>query len=193
MTKLLKDNYALVAGVLLPLVLIVVFFVAGNARVSSVPDPQFDAVFAVNYSDQSANNRYKIGLDDGKLHVRVRQAPEGRAQQNRKDPIIYVFDHKSQHARKIDIDFDNVASGKVADPDLGILNRSRIDSSIVSPDGYRFEYRRRGGGGLFSNIFGARHRNRDRSNYALVKDGRMVPVVGSDAIWTAHFIGWIEK
>jgi len=192
MTKLLKDNYALVAGVVLPLVLIVVFFVVGNARVSSVPDPQYDAVFAINYSDRSTNNRYKIGLDDGMLYIRARSLPDEKTLSNRTLPTIFVFDHTTRHARKIDIDFEHIEKGKVVDPDLDILNKSRIRSDIVSSDGYKFEYRRGlGGGGLIGEIFGSRRRN--RSNYALVKDGRMVPVVGSEPFWNAHFIGWIGK
>lgn len=192
MTRFLKDNYALVAGILLPLVLIAVFFVAGNVQVSNVADPQHDAVFAINYSDRSTNYRYRIGLDDGKLHIRIRQRPDGKAWPHRQDPIIYVFDHETRHARKIDIDFEHVENGKVVDPDLDILNKSRINSKIVSPDGYKFEHRRnRGGGGLMREIFGSRRHN--RSNYALVKEGRAVPVVGSETIWTAHFLGWIEK
>ena len=192
MTKLLKDNYALVAGILLPLVLILVFFVVGNARVSTVPDPKFDAIFAINYSDRSANNRYRIGLDDGKLYIRTRSPPEGKRRSNRKFPAIFVFDHTTRHARKIDIDFEHIEKGRVIDPDLDTLNKSRIRSNAVSSDGYKFEYRRhRGRGGLVGEIF--RSRSRSRSNYALVKDGRSVPVVGTEPFWNAHFLGWIEK
>lgn len=192
MTKFFKNNYALLAGILLPLVLIGVFFVVGNVRVSSVPDPQYDAVFVINYSDRSTSNRYKIGLDDGKLYIRTRPLPEGKRRSHRNLPAIFVFDHQTRHARKIDIDFEHIEKGRVVDPDLDILNKGRISSNAVSSDGYKFEYRRRRGrGGLMGEIF--RSRSRPRSNYALVKDGRAVPVVGSEPFWNAHFIGWIEN
>ena len=192
MMKRLKENYALIAGVLLPLALIAVFFVAGNMRLSTVPDPMYDAVFATNYSERSVNNPYKIGLDGGKILIRFRQPREGKALQHLRDPIIYVFDHANPEARKVDIDFGNIVGGQVVDPDLDDLNKRKISSSSLSPDGYRFSFRpRNGGGGLIRGLFGGS--NRLRSNYALVKDGRVIPVVGPEALWNAHFIGWIEK
>lgn len=191
MTGFLKNNYALVAGILLPLLLVAAFFMIGEARLSTAPDPQHDAVFAKNYTDRSANSRYKIGLDDGKLYIRVRPPPAEKPARHQREPVLFVFDHTNRQARKIDIDFDNVVKGKVVDPDLDTLNKNRISSTVLSPDGYKFEYLRRGRGGLIREIFGSRRRH--RSNYALVKQGRMIPVVGTEPIWTAHFIGWIEK
>ncbi|MDX1483934.1 MAG: hypothetical protein R3229_05575 [Alphaproteobacteria bacterium] len=192
MKQFLKNNYALVVGVTLPLALIAVFFLAGRATVISVAAPQFDAVFAANYYPNAANNRYRIGIDDGKLYIRLRPERKGVRHGYTREPVIYVFDHDTLRARKIDIDFENVVEGRVADPELDALNRRRIISDPVSPDGYSFERNTRSGGGLFSGVFGWRSH---RSPFVLRKGVRAIPIRGSQAmnIYSSQFIGWVAK
>ena len=191
MKEFFKQNYALVAGIVLPLALIAVFFMAGKASVITVPDPQYDAVFATNYHPNVSNRPYRIGTDDGNLTIRLRPPKDGTRRRHQRRPVIYVFDHKTLYAKKIDIDFDNVVDGKVADPDLDVLNRKRINPDPVSPDGYTFERNVRSGGGLFAGLFGWRRYNRSR--YVLKKGVRSIPVKGTQAIYSAHFIGWVAK
>jgi hypothetical protein len=191
MKQFFKQNYALVMGIVLPFALIAVFFLAGKASVMTVPDPQYDAVFANNYLPQASNYPYRIGVDDGKLSIRVLPPKEGTKPRNTREPVIYVFDHKTLYAKKVDIDFHNVVAGKVRDPELDALNRRRINPDPLSPDGYTFERNARTGSGLFAGIFGWRRHN--RSYYVLKKGGRTVPVVGPRAIYSGHFIGWIVK
>jgi hypothetical protein len=179
-------------GIALPLALIAVFLLAGRASVMTVPDPQYDAVFATNYFPQSTNYPYRIGIDDGKLSIRVRPPKEGIRPRHYREPVIYVFDHKALYAKKVDIDFGNVVAGKVRDPELDALNRKRINSDPISPDGYIFERNPRRGGGLFAGLFGWRY---NRSYHVLKKGVRTVPVVGPQAIsiYSSHFIGWVTK
>jgi hypothetical protein len=190
--EFLKRNYALVMGVALPLVLIAVFFLAGKASVMTVPDPQYDAVFATGYSGHGARNRFRISTDEGKLSIRVRPPKKGARPryQNQRDPVIYVFDHKTLYAKKIDIDFDNIVDGKVKDPDLDALSRKRLSVGPISPDGYVFERNTSRGNGLFAGLFGSR---RSRAYQVLRKGARRVPVVGGQSIYSAHFIGWVVK
>ena len=125
MKRFFKENYALVAGIVLPLALIASFFIAGKVAVTSVPDPQYDAVFAAYYSPRSSNYPYKIGTDDGKLYIRLRPQEHGEPSGSYREPVVYVFDHKTLYAKKIDIDFDNVVAGEISDPELDALNRRR--------------------------------------------------------------------
>lgn len=193
MKRFFKQNYALVMGIGLPLALIAVFFLAGKASVMSVPAPQYDAVFATNYSPNATNYPYRIGIDDGKLNIRYRLPKTGNLPRYLREPVIYVFDHKALYAKKIDIDFQNVVDGKITDPELDALNRNRINPDPKSPDGYIFERYSRGGGGLFGGLFGWGRYN--RGAHVLRKGVRRVPVEGAGAIpiYSTHFIGWIEK
>lgn len=191
MKRFFKENYALVAGIVLPLALIAFFFIAGKVAVTNVPDPQYDAVFAAHYSPRSSDNPYKFGIDDGNLYIRVHPPKNRKSSRTYREPVVYVFDHKTLYAKKIDIDFDNVVAGKISDPELDALNRHRINPDPVSRDGYKFENVGRGGGGLFAEIFGSRRRN--RSPFVLRNGVRSVPVVGPETIYSGNFIGWVEK
>lgn len=188
MMTFLKRNYALVAGIALPLLLVAAFFVSGKALVVDVPDPRFDAVVATNYSHR-ADCPYRIGIDDGRLYIRVRTPAQ--PDRCRQVPVIYVFEHATLYARKVDIDFYNVVDGKVVDPELDALNRDRIVPHPVSADGYTFERAQRGDSGLFAALFGGGRAH--RGNYVLKKAGRSVPVVGPQPIYSAEFIGWRGK
>jgi hypothetical protein len=193
MKQFFKQNYALVMGIVLPLALIAVFFVAGKASVMTVPGPQHDAVFATNYSPNWRNNPYRIGIDDGKLIIRFRPGKTEKSPRNIREPVIYVFDHKALYAKKIDIDFQNVIDGKVKDPELDALNRKMINPDPISPDGYTFQRYSRSGNGLFAGLFGwGRH---NRSSHVLKKGVRTVPVKGpqSTSAYSTHFIGWVVK
>ncbi len=189
MKNFFKENYALVAGIALPLALIAVFFLAGKASVMSVPAPQYDAVFATDYRPNQSNYPYRIGIDEGKLNIRFLLPKTGNVPRYAREPTIYVFDHKSLYAKKIDIDFQNVVDGKVKDPELDALNRRKINPDPISPDGYRFERNSRRSGGLFAGLFGRGH----RSFHVLRKGTRAVSVVGSKRFYSSHFIGWVTN
>ncbi len=190
MTRFLRENYALVAGIALPLILIAVFFFAGRASVMGIDDPQYDAVFATNYAPRATNNAYALSTDRGKLVIRPLPEPNDGRYRNRVPPEIYRFDHRTGRARQIDIDFRNVVDGRVADPDLEALNEKGLITDAVAPDGYEFEYSGSGGRGLFSEIFGG---SRYRSRYVLRKGARRVPIIGPRNYYAAHFIGWVKK
>lgn len=190
MSRFLRENYALVAGIVLPLVLIAVFFAAGRLSVMDIADPQYDAVFAVNYSPRAVNNPFVLTTDGGKLIIRRTAPPDERRFRNRADPVLYLFDHRTNRARRIDIDFANVIGGRVSDPDLAALNKTGLITDPVAPDGYAFEYNASGRHGLFAEMFGGR---RHRSRYVLRNGARTIPIAGPENFYAAHFIGWVKK
>ena len=123
MKQFLKENFALALGISLPLLLMVLFFVAGRTAQVTIDPPQYDAVFATNYNEGWANMPYRFQVDEGKLVIRF-QKPEKQTSYYK--PQLYVLDHETQYARLIDIDYDNVQDGKVQDPDLQALNKHKF-------------------------------------------------------------------
>lgn len=186
MKKFFKENFVLVVGVSLPLVLIALFFLAGQVSRQAVEDPQYDAVFAVDYHDNVSGNPYRISVDNGDIVVKFR--PSTDEDRHYAKPRLFVFDHKTRQSRLIDIDYESANEGIVTDPDLAALNTHKIDPNPASPDGYKFEYNYHSSGGLFGEIFGS---YRDRSYYALRNGPRAVPVEGPEPFYQAHFIGWV--
>lgn len=190
MKGFLKQNFVLVVGIALPVVLMAFFYIAGRISVAGIDPPQYDAVFAVNYIEHGPNQPYKIGIDNGNLVIRCNPKDDETGRHYKK-PQIYVFDHVAHDARLLDIDFDNVEDGLVKDPDIDVLNQKRLIPDPTSPDGYHFEHPSRSSGvGLVRGLFGmARYRN----DYVLKNGARVVAVKGPQRSRQAHFIAWIGK
>jgi hypothetical protein len=187
MNRFLHENYALVVGITLPLLLMLVFFIAGNVAKTTIPDPKYDAIFVSNYNE-GPNQPYDIRLDDGKISIRRRDVKEEYQYSNW--PEIYRFDHAMQTSRKIDIDFKNVVNGRVADPDLDALNQGELSGDEASPDGYKLEYySRSSGGGIAGEFFGFGRRYGEP--YVLKKDARIVPLKPAQPVYSAKFLAWI--
>ncbi|MBI4031305.1 MAG: hypothetical protein HY370_06470 [Proteobacteria bacterium] len=194
MKQFLKENIALAFGISLPLVLMVFFFVAGKAATVSVDNPQYDAVFAVNYYENRAdpNQPWQIGVDEGKLTILFTPAPNAPNPPYYNKPQIYRFNHRTLRAELIDINFDSIVDGKVSDPDLDALNAKKLNPNPESPDGYRLEYHyRSSGGGIAGELFGfGRYHG---SAYAMKKGPRAIMVEGPQPYFQAKFLAWIES
>lgn len=189
MKSFFKENFALAVGIALPLVLIVLFFAAGRISQTAIPDPQYSVVFATNYNNGAFNNPYDISVENGDIVIEIRKLKDD-AQPHHQRPRLYIFDHRTLTARPVEVDFDNIEGGFVAGDALEELNKSQIDSAPLSPDGYEFDYHYRSSGGIFDGFFGFGYRH--RSQYALRKGPRVIPVEGPPHTWyNAHFLGWI--
>lgn len=194
MKQFLKENIALALGISLPLVLMVFFFIAGRAATVAVDNPQYDAVFAVNYYDNNndPNQPWRIGVDEGKLTILFKQPPNTPATPYYNKPQIYRFNHDTLRAELVDINFDNIVDGKVSDPDLDALNAKKLNPNPESKDGYRFDYHyRSSGGGLAGEIFGFGRRY--GSSHAMMKGPRAIMVEGPQPYYQAKFLAWVEE
>ncbi len=188
MRSFFKENLALVTGLALPLLLIGFFVAAGSLGRATVPDPRHDAVFAVDYYKNMDNRPWTIALESGKIVIRKRKTTQNEAVYGGA-PRLYVFDHTTLSARKLDVDFDRVdAQGSVSSPTLDSVNKRTVLEGPLAPDGYRFDYVGYGSGGFLGDVFGM---SRSRSAYALVKDSRSIPVKGPEAFYNVEIIGWV--
>lgn len=187
MKAFLKENFVLVVGIALPLVLIALFFIAGQVTRMAAADPQYDAVFAIDYYHNAAERPFDISVDSsGNIVIKSNDVDDDLHYQV---PQLLVFDHETLSVRPLDIDFDLKAQGTITAPDLEELNQHRIDPSPVSPDGYAFEYNYRSSNGIFGEIFGFGYRS--RSQYALRNGLRVIPVESTTYFYQAHFLGWV--
>jgi len=192
MKQFLKENIALTLGIALPLVLMVFFFLAGQTATISVEDPQYDAIFAVNYNENHVNQPWRIRVNENKLVIFFKPPANADERPYYNKPQIYKFNHNTLRAELVDIDFNNIEDGKVSDPDLDALNAKKLETTPESPDGYRFEHHyRSSGGGIAGEIFGfGRHRG---SSYAMKKGPRALMIVGPQPYYQAKFLAWIRE
>lgn len=189
MWKFFKENVTLISGIALPVLLVILFYIFGEAAKKTVEDPRYAAVFVRDYYPNN-DLPWTIKTEGGKIVASVRALKEGENIAGWTKPGLYVFDPKENVARRIELAFDTEKPGPATSPELDALNASgRIVDDPVSPDGYRFEYRSGYDGSLLGEVFGMRSgRN---SYYVLLKPPRTVPITAAEPLYSATFLGWV--
>jgi len=199
MKKFLKENLAIVAAIVLPLLLVGLFALSGTVMNRVVADPQYDFLIATNFYGGS-NEAFFFDVVQNRLKIsyafpvqvngvyqnanisrlwRVR-VPAMTVEEIALVPPPRAADQKD--GERMPIQIEGVS-------DLPVL------STQPSPDGYTFQqsydyYN----GNLMRELFGGRSRSEQVS--AIVKDGRAVPVrylSGTPYGYNVHFVGWIAK
>ena len=188
--KLFRENAVLVIGILLPVAVVVLFVLATYIPRLLVDPPQYDFLFAQDYSYSPPQSRwrYEIDIDSGrKLRVRAflnepgKYAPRAR---------LFLYEHLSGNVREISLPAPETAENTEAGVLVEVPEFSDqvIDSRRVAPDGYELVERRRGRGFLLGLFYrGGRH------GLAIGKNGAVVAVPsGDDVNWYgARFLGWV--
>lgn len=182
MKQVLKENMVLVAGIALPLILCVLFFMAQKISVMGIAPPQTAVVF----SDQPINTKiWSFDVREGTLHLLY--SPEGNVDYWN-PPTLYVFDPKSGNVtpHKIPTSVDKKKSAEIV---LDGLKDIKISTESVSPDGYVFfgSYYSRGGG-LMTEMFSGGY---NRYNPALKNKGMVVRIPTDQNVYSATFVGWV--
>lgn len=190
----LKRHGFAIAGIALPLIVVLVFVAVRAVPRFLVEDPAYDLLFstASSYSNQPGNLACDVAAIDGRVRVRW-----VRAEQPVYGPTLRVQRLTPATGDLAELTLPEPAPGELgvvgehADYFLPGLDDVRIESDPRAPDGYRFESRYRGGSGLFGEIFGG-------SSYGPVatieKNGRVIvlPEVGENAYYgSAVFLGWV--
>ncbi len=187
-----KQNLVLVMGMTLPLVLIVLFFIASVLPKSMSTPPQYEMLFTTNkYESQAPDYLYDVIIKDAQLMVKVRK--NDHKDRGSQSTQLMAFDGRTQTVREIPLDLDNAA--EVADGEaVPLLSAQgwKIDTSSVSPDGYSLDAPRYAGGNLFGGLFGVGYRDNE---YRLKKGGvgYRIPTTQSGYYYYGQleFIGWV--
>ncbi|MFZ0890533.1 MAG: hypothetical protein WA005_18990 [Candidatus Binataceae bacterium] len=186
MKQFFKTNLVLVAGVALPLALMLLFYIAGAVTRASVADPQYDMVFAVDYTLYPP---WQIGLEENVLTIRYAPASNSSARDRPPWPQLYLFDHKTMTVEPLSINYNHIVNGIVQDPVIEELNTHILSAEQTSPDGYQLAHDYYYGGGLFSELFDF---GNDRNTGILRKQYRTIPLAGARPDMTrAQFIAWV--
>jgi len=189
MTRFIQENYALVAGIALPLALMLLFLIAGKTAEVTVADPQHDVIFIGDHYE-GPNNPYTVAMENGKLAIHVKPVESNQAYHT-PVPRLYRFDHVTKTSSPIAIDYTRVENGVVKDADIDALNEKTLSTDVLSPDGYRFEYFYRSNGGGIAGEFFNFGRNYHGSDYALIKKPRAVPLKPDQPVYQAKFLAWV--
>lgn len=188
--KLVRENAALVIGILLPAVVVVFFLLATYIPRFLVDPPQYDFLFTEDHSyvAQGSRWRYEIDVDpQGKLRVRAFAVETDRYTPRTR---LFLYEHSSDSVREISLPWPETPEDAEAGVVLEVpeFRDEVIDPRQVAPDGYELIEPRRSGG----DFLGLFYRG-DRRGLAIGKNGARVNVPsGTDSYsYGARFLGWV--
>lgn len=193
MKEFIKENMAIVAAIVLPLILIVIFALSTAVKTVSVPDPVHDFLIATNYNE--TYTKFTFAVTDDKVGVTFR--PEEKAKNgdyyiNTQTPRLFRVRVKTATVEEIPLTIP--ADQKGGTVKIPALDNLKIQNIQPAPDGYyyvdSYTYNDRG---VMGELFSV-GRGRDNVSLALEKDGRRYTIkAGGDSEWryNSRFIGWV--
>lgn len=189
MKNFIKENLVLVIGLALPVLLIVLFFVATVIPKMNSTPPQYEVLFSVQ--DYTSQNKQDYIIDfkvkDKKLMVKSKKTNEKNYYNNYKK--LMAYDSKTEVMREISIDANQLIDG--AEILLAETKNMTIDTAMQAPDGYMLENQGYSGTGLVGNLFGGGYRNH---GYRLKKGnvGYKINTQQNNYYYDQlSFIGWV--
>ncbi|MBL8638339.1 MAG: hypothetical protein JNN09_07570 [Alphaproteobacteria bacterium] len=195
--RILKENHVLIAGILLPLLLVGLLTLAKSFPFHVVPDPTFRAVYAVNPYIAYGNFVYKV-TDEGKLGITFVSPKANRQTGNiptgNVKGRIYVFTPATgaledtslpvptlkEDEEKLSIPFEKFSSLK-------------LSGQVTAPDGYRYEDRGYSHSSFLTDVLSFHSRSHGPLQI-VVKDSRVIPLPKpTDFYGETVFIGWVVE
>lgn len=178
----IKENRVLVAGLVLPLLLIGMMAISKNIP-SSQPLPQYKVVYSSFVWGSNEQISFKVG-DDGQLLGHIIDNPNYKGSQAAKS-ILYLYDPKTQLTESVDVTLDTnkqlTSFGK-----FSTLKLSKIQPS---PDGYIFESYYNRNYSLLTDIFAYRSYP---NGPVLIKKGTIHQIPMPNPYYgSPEFIGWV--
>jgi hypothetical protein len=191
MKNWIKENIVLVIGFTLPLMLIVLFFVATVIPKMTGTPPQYEVLFSVqDYSSQN-KQEYVVNfkVKDKQLMIKTKKADDKNYSNDSKK--LMAYDAKTEVIREITFDDSKFSDG--AEMLLEETKNMTIDTAMQAPDGYVLENQGYSGTGLIGGLFGGGSRN---NGYRLKKGnvGYKINTQQNNNYYDQlNFIGWIVK
>lgn len=192
MKKLIKENLVLVIGLSLPILLIVLFFLATVVPKSFGTPPQYELLFTSLKYEYENSPVYLVDFKvvNHQLVAKVRKNDDKNRNYNSKK--LMAYNAKTETVREITIDLAKAAeAGDDNDVILDETKDLKIDASVVSPDGYQLEGSNYGNSGLVGGLFGGGNRN---SGYRIKKGAVAYKVETTQPNYYYNdfkFVGWV--
>lgn len=186
-SSFIKENRVLVAGLVLPILLIGILAIAKTIPASMVPL----AEHKVMYYSQGWNVKGQIAVkvdSEGKLQPVFNPSTTANYKLEGNDPspitMIYLYDPKTNTSEETKVTLDK--NGKVIP--LEKFKDITLSTDPVAPDGYIFEAYRYRNHSLITDIFSYRSYN---SGPAITNKGRVISLPKPSIYYGSfEFLGW---
>ncbi len=192
LTKFFRENLILCLGIMVPVLVMGVFFVAASVRETA--PPQYDVLLE---SDQD----YGTPRPPFEAYVFVRDHTL-YAQYSALDPVrqtgtvpkLYLYEASSGKLRQLDFPPPDTSDSSIYGKQLPVESAKsmKIDTSLTSPDGYEFTYSADNDdrGGLINELFVGEY---NRYGPRLKKDGSSFILSPPPTYGQFRFLGWVMK
>jgi hypothetical protein len=194
--RFIKDNFVLVVGLALPVLLMFGFMIASSLPNVITDPPKHDFVFSVA---SSVSNNLPISLklnvgQDGVLKAQYIRNPQQTYHYNQWKKL-YIYEAETQKVRELPLpvpaDMEKIAGTR--EEIVGATEKLKLDTTLVSPDGYSLSYDGYSRSGLIGDIFlGGSYNSEPR----LRKGSSFIRLVPGDTrtpfyYGSIEFIGWV--
>ena len=192
MKTFLKENFVLVLGISLPVLLVIAVMALQGITMATTKAPEYGVIFAT--PEQYHNiGHWHFEVEDKKLSITYGYATEPHYDYHNGAIVLTHYDPKSGESIKETLEPPkNYKAGADVNIDLpDHFSKLSIDDSSKSPDGYQFTWPDYHGGSLFTDIFGYRSNRRE---YGLMKNGAYHKIPDAPKAYrNTRFIGWAEN
>ncbi|HEY2773869.1 MAG TPA: hypothetical protein VGK20_07440 [Candidatus Binatia bacterium] len=197
--RALRENFVLVVGLVLPVLLMVGFLAASSLTQGLVVPPKYDLVFAVQDYAPAAQN-LPIGLRlVVKDHVLVAQYAKLTTQRSAFTygawKKLYIYEASLHKVRELalGIPADAETIDGTREEVVEATRDLRLDTTIQSPDGYEISSSDTSHGGLITSLFWDSY---NRSRVRLRSGSSSVPLELGDGHSASYpgnveFVGWV--
>lgn len=195
-SNFIKQNFVLVLGIALPVLLVLVFMLTTAEPAKNGPKPQYGMLFSnYTYDYSAAESAIPYSTDyvvkEGKLYARLTAQKDNY---NTEQRVLYIYDPARESVEKIEpprpADLGTDKQREILVPDFA---NATIDKASRSPDGYTLEVKDYRSRGVMDEIFGSRPghyemlvRHQDGGSY------KVPPYAGVPYNSNVTFIGWIR-
>ncbi|HIF24923.1 MAG TPA: hypothetical protein EYQ41_01955 [Micavibrio sp.] len=194
MKSFLKENFVLVLGISLPMLLVIGVMALQSLTRAVTEPPQYGVLFTHGGSYASKQSFDFDIQDDGQLTI-IFELGDNLNENHLRSELemtLYHYDPKEGSVSKFKLeapkDFEKDREYSIEAPSA--LAALRFDDSETSPDGYIFDRKaRNSSGGLFTEMFGYR---RYRNDMALIKGGYTHDIPDAPSYYNTQFIGWVK-
>lgn len=191
MNKMFKENYVLIAGILLPIIMIFIFGLATFIPGFFVEAPKYDLLFSLGYNDYN-KPKLVFNIVQGKLKTQLVCDKYCSASDMQNNTKLYIYDAKLKKSHEIQLSLPNIPSKEKSftlEVSIPQVNNLKIDPAVEAPDGYVYNSGS-DTSGLISDLF-------FRSSYnqpTIAKKGNnieIMPNLKNFDYYNIKFIGWV--
>ena len=181
----IKQNFSMVVGVALPVLLVLFFWLATIVPKMWVEAPQHNLIFTSDHYDYNAQLHGTVRFDvkEGKLRAFFHEVGN---QGYRQVPRLFYFNVTTESTREIVLDMPADLTDGVA-IEIPEMESHKFSNETRSPDGYTFDNSYRGRHGIFFGGGGYRYHSK------IEKDGRAIKIPmpsGDSSYQNLRFLGW---